>query len=258
MEKYGSVIKGLQKNPPARKQSLTFKEGMQALPEAIAGHLSDIRLSTEITGISRKGKGFEIKLKNDQKPVAVTDLVLALPAYATADLIKDLFPSFSQALKNINYPPMVVTHSAFDEFVVKDPVNGFGALHPKAEEKFTSGVLWTSTVFEGRAPKNEILFTTFTGGTQSAANANRDEHFIRNKVISELGKLYNIKGDPKFHKQYKWDKSIPQYDENILPAKQLSDELESENVYVCNSWKNGVSIPDCIEKGRSLAKKFIK
>ena len=54
----------------------------------------------------------------------------------------------------------------------------------------------------------------------------------------------------------RWEKAIPQYDENILPVHQALNSVKDDGLYACANWIDGVSVPDCIKKARSLAEDF--
>ena len=257
IKKQGSLLKGLQKNPPKRRATITFRQGMKSLPEALASKLSAIRFHSKITEIIKNAEGFALKINAEKDYLQLSALVLSLPAFGAAPLLQQTYPSFAAALKEVYYPPMVVAHSGYDSVIVKHSLNGFGVLHPKIEDRFMAGTIWTSSVFPHRTPSNDkVLFTNFVGGTQYVDNANKDESFIRNSVTSELRRIYNIKGDPCMQRLHKWEKSIPQYDQKIIPVNKMVKELEKENLYVCASWQGGISVSDCINKARSLAKEL--
>lgn len=253
LKKYGSILKGFKNEPPGRKGSLNFLNGMASLPKALAEKTSNIRYNAKVEKITKNDSGFSLKIQGEEKLIQVKKLAISAPAYAASTILEELYPDFASYLSAVNYPPMIVVQTLYDKFLVKHELNGFGALHPKVEDKFAAGSIWTSSVFPGRCKKNEVLFTTFVGGSQYVKQAQKDEPFIRNKVQNELGKIYGIKGDYLHQKQYRWEKAIPQYDKNILPVKDMAGKLENENLFICANWLNGVSLSDCIKKAKSLA-----
>ena len=50
---------------------------------------------------------------------------------------------------------------------VTHPFDGFGALVPRKEQLSILGVLFSSSMFENRAPKDHVLLTVFAGGARS-------------------------------------------------------------------------------------------
>jgi oxygen-dependent protoporphyrinogen oxidase len=49
--------------------------------------------------------------------------------------------------------------------------NGFGFLVPSGEACRLLGILWDSTVFEGRAPAGEVLLRAMLGGARATVEA---------------------------------------------------------------------------------------
>lgn len=255
-QEYGSVIKGLVKNKSIeRRQASSFKKGMQTLPNAFAQKLDHLKLGTKVTDIQKTERGYTIQA-NDDQTFEVQQLVVATAAPAAEQFLSNAFPAFSSALGKIYYPPMVAVHSIYKRSAVKHPLDGFGGLNPKTEGLFTAGSIWTSSIFEGRCPEDEVLFTTFVGGSQSPENTTNSKQITLGKVHQELATHYQISSSPLYRNMYKWDQAIPQYDLNILEAHQLADELEQKHFFVCANWKDGVSLPDSIKKGKKLAEKL--
>lgn len=254
-QQYGSVIKGFMKNKTAgRKTSLSFTEGMEAFPRAIAEKLENISYHTAVQSITRSDDQYI--LHTSQGDYSVNSLIISTPSFTMYEFLKDLFPQESESLLKISYPPMIVVHSAYKRTSVAHPLNGFGGLNPKVEDLYTAGSIWSSSVFSGRCPEDEVLFTTFVGGSQYTANTRQTELVTLGKVHQELAHHYQIKGNPIFQQMYKWEKTIPQYDLDILSAHRFAENLEKEQIFVCANWKDGISLADCIRKAKKLAEQL--
>ncbi|HAS44078.1 MAG TPA: protoporphyrinogen oxidase [Microscillaceae bacterium] len=255
-QNYGSVIKGLIKNKSVeRRHTSSFKKGMQTLPKAFAQKLDRLKLSLQVTNVQKTTSGYTIHT-NDEQTFQVNQLVVATAAPAAQQFLAESFPAFSQALGKIYYPPMVAVHSTYKRDAIKHPLDGFGGLNPKIEGLYTAGSIWTSSIFSGRCPEDEVLFTTFVGGTQSPQHTTNSKQITLGKVHQELSEHYQISASPLYQNLCKWDQAIPQYDLNILDAHRIADELEQEQLFVCANWKDGISLPDCIKKGKKLATKL--
>lgn len=254
-QEYGSVIRGLIKNKGTqRKQSYSFREGMEMLPQTIAKKLHHVKYNSPVQEVIREGNDFLIKSK--ENTYQVQKLVVTTPALPTKKYLKKAYPMLSDSLGQINYPTMIAVHSAYKRHQVEHPLDGFGGLNPKKEDLFTAGSIWSSSVFADRCPENHVLFTSFVGGSQYTGNTNHTELVTLGKVHQELAQNYHIAGVPVFQHYHKIAQAIPQYDKNILEAHTLADSLESDELYVCANWKDGVSISDCIQKAQKLAQKL--
>jgi len=258
--KYGSVLKGFIKNKPSRKQSYNFKNGMQTLPSVLAKKIQSIKYNAQVLSVNKLGKDLILKIQSgtevyDQKSDM---LVFTSPAFAVQSILKNLYPDFSKALERIYYPPMAVVHSIYERSKVAHTLNGFGALNPKVENMFSSGCVWSSSVFSDRCPSDKVLFTSFVGGALNPDKANMTEAEIKVKVHEELKDHFNISASPDFQHFFKWNRSIPQYTNDLKKAKAYIKDVETDNIFFCTNWTNGVSLSDSIKKGKQLAEKIIK
>ncbi|MGF1532675.1 MAG: protoporphyrinogen oxidase [Bernardetiaceae bacterium] len=252
---YGSVLKGFIQNKKsgARKISLTFKEGMQQLPQQLAQGLN-IQTDTAVAWIERKPtSGFWVHLRDGQK-LDAEQVVLALPAFVAAALIRDAFPDFARSLDKVDYPPMAVIHTAFPKQAIQHDLDGFGGLHPQKEGLFAAGSIWTSSVFDGRAPEGNALLTTFVGGALYRERALLPESEIKTQVTQELQRLFGIRTTPVFQHFTRWEKAIPQYNRDILPVYAAAKAAEQHGLWVAANWKGGISIADAIHKAPALAR----
>jgi oxygen-dependent protoporphyrinogen oxidase len=254
----GSVLKGLRKNPPKRRQIFSFKGGLQTLPMAISSKLLSLHTGYPVEMITKSHKKFIVSTTSpDYVNVEYDILVLALPAHKATPLLEFTYPGLAAALRNVNYPPVAVIHSVYRKDQVGAPLNGFGALHPLAENQFTAGVIWNSSVFPGRCPNHEVLFTSLVGGTPAAANTRFTRAEILRRVHEELKNNFKISADrPVYQHFFLWNQAIPQSDLYIEDAQELSQILETENVFVAANWYSGVSVSDCVKRAGSVAKKI--
>ncbi|HEY8399694.1 MAG TPA: protoporphyrinogen oxidase, partial [Cytophagaceae bacterium] len=55
---------------------------------------------------------------------------------------------------------------------------------------------------------------------------------------------------------FRWEKALPQYDGRIKEVRQEFEKLEANGIYAVSNWYKGISIPDCIKKGKSVAEKI--
>ncbi|WP_420146511.1 protoporphyrinogen oxidase [Spirosoma sp.] len=253
-KEYGSVLRGFIKNQSAtgRRQSFSFKEGMQVLPNALADKLTNLSLNNPVQRIDKVSDGWRIESVAGVK--TVDQLVITTRADVAANLVEPHFTELSRGLRKVVYPPMTAVHSVYKRVDVGHPLNGFGGLNPKKEGQFSSGHIWSSSVFEGRCPEDEVLFTTFVGGQASLANARQPDDVLFRRVHQELSNGFDIKADgPVYRASQRWEWAIPQYDANLAAIKQPIRNAEADNFFVCANWYGGVSLSDCIRKAQKLA-----
>ena len=257
-KEYGSVIKGFLKTrkSTSRKVSFSFKNGMQELPNAIAEQVN-IEYTSKIESINKNENGNFVLATKDEE-IEASKLVFSLPSFSAAQFLESISEYKSDIFNAVPYPKMYVIHTAFKKATIGWLPNGFGGLHPKKEGLFTAGSIWSSSLFPSRCPNDEFLFTSFVGGSQFEQQASEPKEVIQQKVTEELQKLYSIKAQPVFQELTYWENAIPQYTVETEPAHEALEELQKEGIYHCTNWKDGVSVADCLKKGKELAEKLAK
>lgn len=261
-QKYGSVLKGLAKNAgAARRKSMNFKNGMQTLTDALHSQIKHLALNSRVDTLTKNTDGTWLVGVQTGLGKNVTysadNLIITTPAFAAASLLKNIFPDFAEALLKLDYPPMAMIHTAFPKQSVGFALNGFGGLHPPAEKLFTSGSIWTSSVFEGRCPQDEVLFTSFVGGVIAREQTLQTDDEILEKVVAELRKLYNISVEkPTYQRITRWEKAIPQYTIQLNEVYAQAEKAEQQKLFIQANWYKGVALSDCIRKARELAEKI--
>ncbi len=255
---YGSVLRGFIKNQSGeRRQSFSFREGMQTLPRALGAKLTHLSLNTPVTAIERLPTG-QWQITTSAGQYVFDKVVLATATEPAARLLQSAYPTVAGAIQKIEYPPMTAVHSAYKRADVRHPLNGFGGLNPAKEGRFCAGHIWSSSTFDFRCPADEVLFTTFVGGKQGERtgqpnNADQPDAVIFERVHAELAASFGISAPaPVWRKLTRWERAIPQYDASLATAKPLIASLEPDNLFVCANWYGGVSLSDCIRKGREL------
>ncbi|QDK83036.1 protoporphyrinogen oxidase [Spirosoma sp. KCTC 42546] len=256
-KEYGSVVRGLIQNQlgMGRRQSFSFRNGMQTLPNTLAATLINLSLNNPVNHIRKLANGWQVTAKSGTQ--TVDKLVLAVGTNTAAQLIDFHYKKLANALRSVTYPPMTVVHSAYKRTHVEHPLNGFGALNPKIENQYSAGHIWSSSIFDGRCPTDEVLVTTLVGGQTGVSNARHTDSVLSENVHRELATNFGIKAiEPVFQRIQRWERSIPQYNATILSIKSPIREIEVDQLFVCANWYGGVSLSDCIQKAQKLARQL--
>ncbi|UYZ63480.1 protoporphyrinogen oxidase [Hymenobacter weizhouensis] len=254
---HGSVLRGLIKNKSGagRRRIISLRGGLHTLTNTLAARLSHYHSGHAVTGLHCLPDGrWQVDTAAGPAPRPAYDrVVLALPAYAAASLLQAQFPAAAAALAAVRYPAMAAVYSAYGRAQVQHPLDGFGALHPRVEQPYAAGSIWTSSIFPDRVPDGQVLFTTFVGGTQYQQQAHEPADQQQAAVHAELSRLYGIQGPPLWQYRYHWERAIPQFDARIGPAQEAVDALASQGLYAAANWRSGVGVPDCVRHAGELA-----
>ncbi|MCK5505927.1 MAG: protoporphyrinogen oxidase, partial [Thermodesulfovibrionia bacterium] len=217
-----------------------------------------LKLGVSVHGIAKNNGPYLLYTSGDN--VEADIVVLAPPAYASAEIVKDLDGELSNVLSDITYPHVSVACFGFRKEKVKNPLNGFGFLVPHKEQRKILGTLWDSSIFPNRAPEGHVLLRTMIGGAQYPEMAALDDNKIMEIVFDELKPVLGLKTDPDIVRVYRWEKAIPQYVlGHVTKLKIIDERLKTcPGLYLTGNAYKGIGINDCIENSYKLADEILK
>ncbi|MEP7176474.1 MAG: protoporphyrinogen oxidase [Gemmatimonadales bacterium] len=264
---HGSVIKGLGGMMRAQKRDeegadraagemISFANGLQELSDALARELhAEIRLHAPVTLLRPGPMGWTVGAAF--QPSELYDAVIyTAPAHCVDEIELD-FPGGDRlkTLASIGHPPVGVLALGFRRQDVAHPLDGFGFLVPEVERRHVLGVVFSSTLFAGRAPDGHVLLTAFVGGARNPDLAHADLPTITARVQDDLRALVGLNGEPTFRAFQLWPKAIPQYDLSYGRYKDIMDEAErrSPGLALAGSYREGVALGDAIASGEAAA-----
>jgi oxygen-dependent protoporphyrinogen oxidase len=272
-EKHGSLIKGMLASrkahgnrspgggagggPPKRPLSMfvSLRNGMEEMVQALPGKLTgDLRLETSVTEVRLVDGRPSLKL-NDGRRISADAVVLAIPAYCAAGLIKDIVPEAAAGLDAIRYVSTGTISLAFRSQDVDLP-EGFGLVIPRSENRLINAVTLTSTKFDHRAPADHVLLRVFFGGSRRPEMMDIDDDQLIALVLSELDAVLGLDAQPLFCRIYRWRRANPQYDVGHLDRVATIEEALPAGLYLTGSPYRGIGIPDCVHQGQLTAEQI--
>jgi len=260
---YGSLIKGAlarafrgkSSGPQPVGKLVSFLNGMQALPRAIAAALGDaVHCGTAAEALERAPDG-SWQVHAGGTVHRADSVVLALPAEQAAQLLAPLDSSLATELRAIHYPPVMSVALGFARGQVRHPLDGFGMLIPRREQRKTLGALFSSTLFPGRAPEGKVLLTAFIGGARNETVTALDDSTVLAMVLSDLRALLGVEGDPVMTVVNRWSRAIPQYELGHLDRIARIDAALSRlpGLFARANWRDGISVADCVSNAQRVA-----
>lgn len=260
-QEYGSLIWGAfagakkrRKQGRIERELISFKKGMQQLPLTIAAQLNHLYLNHEVHSIEKDDEQWVVE-SNMGRFGSYDRVILNVPVYK---LNRDLIPvtdSELNTLAKVKYPPLSVMLLGFKKSDIQHSLDGFGFLVPEKENRKILGALFSSTLFEGRAPEDCHLLTVFIGGGRQPELADTESEELLEVVLGELEELTGLQGTPVFKDHVYWPQSIPGYHAGYDEILSTIERIESRNpgLILTGNFRNGISVPDCIKKGLELA-----
>jgi protoporphyrinogen/coproporphyrinogen III oxidase len=269
---HGSVIRGVLKAraagcggtfDPRRRMLFSFRAGMVTLPRALAQRLGDrLRLGVRIQAIEPcAGGGYrlQVKARDVAGSIRVANVIVALPAYAAARALAPLAHDTAAALNEVDHPPLAVVALGYRDADVTHALDGLGVLAPSIEKRSALGMLFSSTLFAGRAPEGHVLLTAYVGGARQPELALLPRERLVNLVHHEVRALLGGRGEPVFSSVRYWRQSLPQPDlshaRRIAALRTLEDQWPG--LFVTGNYVSGVSTVACIDSALTTAERAV-
>lgn len=237
----------------------SFYDGAQTMTDALAEKLGDIvKLGVSVRGVSKSGNAYQVHTSD--RDIEADIVIAATPAYASAEMLRDLDSGLSDALSTIPYPHVAVVCFGYQRERVKHPLNGFGFLVPYIEGRRILGNLWDSSIFPNRASDGHVLLRTMAGGAKFPEIGGLDDDALLRLVFDELKPILQLTAWPDLVRVYRWDKAIPQY---LLGHEKTLNTLDAKlkkypGLYLTGNAYRGIGMNDCVENGYKLAEGILR
>lgn len=239
---------------------LSFDDGMEALVNALAEVISqcDLRLQTRVQSLSRTAASWTIQTQTGET-LEADAICLAIPAYASADLLSNVHQPLTTQLNQIKYASTATINLAYRREAVRHPLDGFGFVVPFIEKRSLLACTFSNVKFPGRAPDDHVLLRAFAGGALQPEIFALEEAELLERVETDLRELLGISEPPLFAEVAKWKNSMPQYEVGHLDRVQsIEHELaQRPSLTLAGNAYRGAGIPDCIRSGEAAAQQIV-
>ncbi len=237
---------------------LSFDAGVQTLTDRLATLLPQgtIKLNTRVNAINFDAATRQWRLSiNAAEPITADAVCLALPAYATADLLRATDAQLAAELAAIPYASTATINLAYRRADIPHPLDGFGFVVPFIERRATLACTFSSVKFAGRAPAGYALLRAFVGGALQPEMFALNEDEMLAAVLADLRALLGIEAAPLFAHVEKWPRSMAQYHLGHLNrVARINKRLQNfPTLQLAGNAYAGAGLPDCIRSGRAAA-----
>lgn len=235
---------------------LSFDEGTQVLTDALAARLPEgtLRLNTRVESLTRDAGRWLLRT-SEGETIEADAVCLALPAYASARLLRGVDESLADELEAIPYASTATVNLAYERADIPHPLDGFGFVVPFMERRATLACTFSSVKFAGRAPGGRALLRAFVGGALQPDMFALDEAAMLEAVRRDLRDLLGVNARPLLAHVEKWPRSMAQY--HLGHTQRLSRIRSSlqqhATLALCGNAYEGAGLPDCVRSGESAA-----
>jgi oxygen-dependent protoporphyrinogen oxidase len=272
-QRYGSVIRGVmavRKKTSAipaggskRTMFVSLRNGLGELVTALTTRLAqqgvELRLGCRVDALrvrsNQPGRWTYDLILDNGSALSTEGLVLATPAYVSAELLRPLTPMAAGLLEMIPYASTATVSLAYPAEAVAGAVEGFGFIVPRKEGRDLIAATWTSLKWPYRAPADQVLVRCYVGGVGREGILQLDDEQLASRARAELSDVCGIKPEPSYLEVNRWPKAMPQYTLGHLDRlTQLNAALSRYGgLVLTGAGYRGVGIPDCIREGTVAA-----
>jgi oxygen-dependent protoporphyrinogen oxidase len=234
---------------------VTLAGGMTELVAALATRLAGrTRRGAAVRAARRAGDAWHLQLA-DGTALAARAVILAVPAYAAADLLEGADRALAGELRGIPFVSTAGVSVALPRAAVPRPLPGYGYVSPRAEGGRVLACTWTSNKFPARAPIDRVLWRFFVGRAADAPAAMDDDDALRSLVRAELAAVHGITAEPAPWRIHRWPLGMPQYTlgHGARLERIARRVAQLPGLALAGASYDGVGIPDCITSGWSAA-----
>ena len=240
---------------------MSLRGGMQQMIASLVSRLQPGSLLTgcSVQTVSRENQRFTLSL-SDGTRLAADEVVFATPAFITAQLVQKLDAELTDELRGLRYVSTATVSLGFRRSDLTHPLNGFGFVVPRCEDRKLRACTWSSQKFSGRAPEGHVLLRAFVGGAGAEHFVNGSDAEIAAMVRDDLRTMMGIAAEPVLSKVYRWENANPQYDVGHQARIGAIDKRVAHlpGVHLGGAAYHGVGIPDCIDDGTRIATRILQ
>lgn len=276
---HGSVIRGMMAARRARMQNapggrprhtmfVTLKNGLADLVAGLTAHIQQaggmLKAGVQVEALRvrshQAGRWMYDIICTDGTSLSAEALVLATPAYVSAELVRPLTPMAAGLMDLIPYASTATISLIYPAEAVGNRLQGFGFVVPRIEGRDLIAATWTSLKWPHRAPPQDVSVRCYLGGVGREAILQRDDEALVQCVREELASIVGLQATPHYVEVNRWNRAMPQYTIGHLDRLAQMEAALSRfgGLAVTGAGYRGVGLPDCIRDGAETAAKLLR
>lgn len=267
-QNYGSFIKGSMKKAREPKtdaekrvtrEVFSVKGGLGNLVGALTASLEEENILTGVQGLSihPSGNGFTIAFINSSgegKQMTAPRVVTTTGSHTLSSILPFIQEPLLKPVLNLEYASIVQAALGYSKWDGFRP-DAFGGLVPSLEKRNILGILFPSSIFEGRAPEGGALFSVFMGGIRRPDLYKKTDAEITGIVLKEVADLMGSAAKPDLLRIFRYRNAIPQYERSTGERLEAIRKIESiyPGLYLAGNIRDGIGMADRVKQARQLA-----
>lgn len=242
----------------ARPLFTTLRFGMQQLVDALIAKLDMSRVQTgaRVSMLTRSSGGWLVQ--TGQIADRFDGVVLATPAWVTAELLADVDGALANALGEVPYSSSVTVNLVYEGAELDPLPDGFGFLVPAVEKRSMLACTFLHRKFPGRTAAGKSVLRAFLGGAHNPNLLAESDDQLTHRVREDLMDILRVSAIPEYVEVQRWPRAMAQYSVGHLERLERirSRVTQLPGLRLAGNAYDGIGISDCIRLGRQAAKEL--
>ena len=245
-----AALLGIQARPEELSAAhASFIGGMAELVDALAAAVGPaLRRGAGVSGIAPVDRaGGQFRLSVTGGPSVTADAVIVtVPAWHAAHLLRGLAPHAAEILAAIRYAPSTTVNLAYRAAQVGARLEGSGFVVGRGVTLPLRACTYVSEKFPGRAPSDHALLRAFVWTDADPAGA----------AHAALARILDLRGEPLWNRVHHWSRGIPPYGA-AQPARIAQARAELGRwgaLLLAGAGYDGPGVGRCVASGREAAR----
>jgi oxygen-dependent protoporphyrinogen oxidase len=247
-------------------QFVAPKLGMSWWLNQLAAPIGDrLRLQHSVSGVARTNNGqWQLQVQTpagqQELPSAYDALLLALPTYRAAELLRKLQPDLANNLDAIPYASSAIAVLGVRRDEIRPNAFCFGSIAPTIEHRSCLAISLSSEKYEGRCPRDTVLMRIFMGGAVRPEILEKDDDSLLELARREVQSLFGPTSKPSVEKMVRWNRAMPQY--LVGHTDRVATIREQVAAYpgleLIGNGYDGVGIPQCVRGAKRAVERIVE
>ena len=175
-------------------------------------------------------------------------VILALPAYASAELLPAEQTALASELRSIPYASSAIAVLDVKRSEIRPDAFCFGSIAPTIERRDCLAISLSSEKYSGRCPPDRVLMRVFMGGAVRPELLERSDAELMGMARREVQALFGPTTPPAHEHMVRWERAMPQYLVGHVDRVRTIRGLASAapGLELIGNAYDGVGIPQCV------------
>jgi oxygen-dependent protoporphyrinogen oxidase len=235
---------------------VTLDGGLVRLVDALvaAGNGCPLELGAAVAGLSRHGEGYRLRLA-DGRSLDAEAVVLATPAFVTAELLAEIAPAAAAAAAEVPYADVASVTLVYPREALRRDLDATGFLVPPSEGLMLVGCSWLTAKWPHLADPAVVLVRAMVGRYGDRRFTRLSDEELVEQVHSELVLTMGLTAAPKEASVQRWPRAMPQYTVgHQRRLERIDDELARlPGLLVTGAAYRGVGLASCVGQAERTA-----